>query len=62
MTDFNKLFNKITPDMREVRWLVSNEEVDDALIFFRVKFPNVRYITSESWSEDGMSNITFKWG
>jgi len=62
MTDFNVLFNKIKPDAREAKWLVYNTEVDDALIFFREKFPNVKYITSESWSEDDMSNITFKWG
>ena len=59
--NFEVLYSKIPEGAKEARWSIPTSAVDDAIHFFKSKIPKVRYIATDSWSEDDYTNIKFVW-
>jgi hypothetical protein len=61
MVQFEEMFSKIPPGSNSVYWSIPTKSVDEAIKFFKSKKPDVRYLATESWSEDDFTNIKFNW-
>ena len=59
--NFDQLYSVIPDGATEIRWCIPTIYVDEAILFFRSKVPDVRYIATESWSDDDCTNIKFTW-